>query len=77
MQAQKVITLLRGLVEFYGERPGLIPDVADGSRAFPTSGSSDSLFESVRYVSGMTDRFAIAQAIALLDYPLDQLPRGV
>lgn len=77
MQAQKVITMLRGLVEFYGERPGLIPDVADGSRAFPTSDSSDSLFESVRYVSGMTDRFAISQAISLLDYPLDQLPRGV
>lgn len=77
VQAKKVVTMLRGLVEFYGERPGLIPDVADGSRMFPTSGSHESLFESVRYVSGMTDRFAIAQAVSLLDYPVDQLPRGV
>jgi dGTPase len=31
----------------------------------------------VAYVGGMTDRFACRQGVALLDWPLDQLPQGI
>ena len=76
-QADRVIKMLRALVEHYADKPGLIPDVSDGSRDFPDAGSKQALFESVRYVSGMTDRFAISQAVTLLRYPVDLLPSGV
>lgn len=76
-QAERVIRMLRALVEHYADKPGLIPDVSDGSRDFPDAGSRQALFESVRYVSGMTDRFAINQAVTLLRYPAELLPRGV
>jgi dGTPase len=76
-QAERVIKMLRALVEYYADKPGLIPDVSDGSRDFPDAGSKQALFESVRYVSGMTDRFAINQAVTLLRYPAELLPRGV
>jgi len=76
-QAERVIRMLRSLVEHYADKPGLIPDVSDGSREFPDAGSKQALFESVRYVSGMTDRFAISQAVTLLRYPVDLLPSGV
>ena len=76
-QAERVIRMLRSLVEHCADKPGLIPDVSDGSREFPDAGSKQALFESVRYVSGMTDRFAISQAVTLLRYPVDLLPSGV
>jgi len=76
-QAERVIRMLRSLVEHYADKQGLIPDVSDGSREFPDAGSKQALFESVRYVSGMTDRFAISQAVTLLRYPVDLLPSGV
>jgi dGTPase len=50
----------------------LLPDTND----FP-DGSDDALHAAVTYVGGMTDRFACRQAVALLDWPLDQLPRGI
>jgi dGTPase len=31
----------------------------------------------VAYVGGMTDRYACRQGIALLDWPVDQLPKGI
>jgi dGTPase len=76
-QAQRVIRVLRALVEHYADQPGRIPDVASGERPHHSAGSADALFESVRYVSGMTDRFALRCAVSELDYPIDQLPRGV
>lgn len=76
-QAERVIKMLRSLVEHYADKPGLIPDVIDGTRQFPDAGSKEALFEAVRYVSGMTDRYAISQAVTLLRYPVELLPRGV
>lgn len=71
-QADAVIGLLRALVEHYAARPNLLPDCTDH-----TAGSADALHAAVTYVSGMTDRFACRQGIALLDWPRDQLPRGI
>jgi dGTPase len=67
-QARAVIDLLRALVEHYAAEPDLMPDGADGV---------DPLHDAVAYVGGMTDRYACRQAIALLGWPLERLPRGV
>ena len=71
-QATAVIGLLRALVEHFANNPALLPDVHEHA-----PGSAESLHEAVTYVSGMTDRFACRQGIALLDWPRDQLPRGI
>jgi dGTPase len=76
-QAERVIRVLRALVEHYADLPGRIPDVASGERPHHVAGSAEALFESVRYVSGMTVRFALRCAVSELDYPVEQLPRGV
>ena len=70
-QANAVIAVLRALVEHYAVNPLLLPDAPFDS------GSAEALHAAVTYVGGMTDRFACRQAIALLDWPLDQLPRGI
>ena len=71
-QASSVIALLRALVEHYAKHPELLPDAHDQA-----SGSASALHAAVTYVGGMTDRFACRQGIALLDWPRDQLPRGI
>jgi dGTPase len=71
-QAAAVISLLRALVEHYADRPHELPDANEF-----TGGSADALHAAVTYVGGMTDRFACRQGVALLDWPLDQLPRGI
>jgi len=71
-QASSVIALLRALVEHFASNPTLLPDVHDHA-----AGSAGALHEAVTYVGGMTDRFACRQGIALLDWPRDQLPRGI
>jgi dGTPase len=71
-QAAAVISLLRALVEHYADRPQELPDANEF-----TGGSADALQAAVAYVGGMTDRFACRQGVALLDWPLDQLPRGI
>lgn len=71
-QAQSVIDLLRALVEHYAAHPGLLPD----HRQAP-SGSDEALSAAVAYVAGMTDRYACRQGVALLDWPLHKLPRGI
>ncbi len=70
-QAAAVIGMLRALVEHFAAHPTSIPDVArDG-------GADNALHEAVAYVAGMTDRFACRSAVQLLDWPIDQLPRGI
>jgi dGTPase len=76
-QAEKVVRMLQALVEAYADKPGLIPAVASGEWAFVSSGSQEAYEHAVRYVSGMTDRFAIAQSVAVLDWPSSELPAGV
>ena len=71
-QADSVIALLRALVEYYADRPNLLPD-AHGLDA----GSPAALRAAVAYVGGMTDRFACRQALALLGWERDRLPAGI
>ncbi len=73
-QAERVIGLLRGLVEHFADVPTRIPDVGVG---VVDPGSPAAAAEAVRYVSGMTDRFALGLGVELLGWPPDQLPRGV
>src|SRR5262245_48841447 len=73
-QARAVIAVLQALVEHYADRPNLLPaDRQDGVEA----GSETALRAAVSYVGGMTDRFACSQAVALLGWDPDKLPRGV
>lgn len=72
-QAQAVISLLRALVEYYADRPNLLPNVQHGL----TAGSPEALRASVVWVSGMTDRYACRQGIALLGWDRAQLPQGI
>jgi dGTPase len=74
-QASAVVSLLRALVEYFAAHPELIPDVAE--RGDVIRSSSDALREAVAYVAGMTDRYACRTAVALLDWPEDQLPSGI
>ncbi|MBV9660526.1 MAG: HD domain-containing protein [Acidimicrobiales bacterium] len=67
-QAATVVEMLRALVEHYVAHPGDLP------ASFRTA--ADPVWESVAYVDGMTDRFACEQAIALLQWPPERLPRG-
>jgi dGTPase len=67
-QADKAIAVLRALVDRFVDRP-LDPDLEPHS--------DDAAAAAVRYVSGMTDRFALRLAVQLLDWPAHQLPRGV
>jgi dGTPase len=67
-QADTVIAMLRALVEHYASRPSDLPVAA--------SGGDDPLRDAVAYVDGMTDRFACLQAVSLLRWREDRLPRG-
>jgi dGTPase len=71
-QADAVIAVLRGLVEHYAAHPALLADPIDAD-----AGSPEALHAAVSYVGGMTDRYACRQAVALLDWPVDQLPQGI
>jgi dGTPase len=73
-QGNRVIRLLRALVEHYAAHPRLLPP----SRLRDLGASTPEAFrEAVTYVGGMTDRFACTQAVSLLDYPAEELPMGV
>jgi len=76
-QAEKVVHLLRGLVEHFADAPGRLPDVADGTHLPVEPGSSDAAAVAVQYVSGMTDRFALGLGVELLGWRPEALPRGV
>ncbi len=82
-QGQAVIDLLQALVEHYADRPNLLTETTEnyGRPGLPreglTAGSPAALHEAVRYVSGMTDRFACRQAMVLLGWGPDRLPSGI
>lgn len=67
-QAARVVALLGALTEHFVEQPRL-PQLVPGSRA--------AVDEAVRYVSGMTDRFALDLAVHRLGWDEAALPRGV
>jgi len=73
-QASAVVGMLRALVEFYAAHPHLIPDVEESGSQM---GETAAMNEAVAYVAGMTDRFACRSAVTLLDWPIDQLPKGI
>jgi hypothetical protein len=54
-----------------------VPSVRDGDAVAPPAGSSEAAALAVHYVSGMTDRFALALGVDLLGWRPDDLPRGV
>ncbi|HEY2333152.1 MAG TPA: HD domain-containing protein [Acidimicrobiales bacterium] len=67
-QARRVIALIRGLTEHLVEHPR-------EDRLVP--GSDEAVAEAVRYVSGMTDRFALDFAVERLGWQRESLPQGV
>lgn len=67
-QARRVVSLLRALTEWFAEHP----------RSPELAASSDlAVAEAVRYVSGMTDRFALDLAVERLGWDRAALPQGV
>ncbi len=69
-QADRSARLIGGLAEYYLTHPALLPE--------PTGlvpGSPEAMAASVRYVSGMTDRFAHKAALELLGWDERALPR--
>ena len=67
-QADAVIAMLRALVEHYASHPQDLPGEVRDSR--------DPVWAAVDYVIGMTDRFACTQAVTLLGWPEERLPRS-
>ncbi|MGI8759200.1 MAG: HD domain-containing protein [Acidimicrobiales bacterium] len=72
-QARRVIRLLRSLTEWFVANPRAIDDAGMAPRPH----SAEAVVEAVRYVSGMTDRFALALAVEHLGWDRATLPRGV
>lgn len=75
-QAERSVRLLRGLCEHFIGAPGQIPDVASGEVVHPGSDPAARAELAVRYVSGMTDRYAISAGIELLGLGANDLPMG-
>jgi dGTPase len=76
-QAEKVIGLLKGLVDFFLDAPNRLPVDATGMHAGLVAGSPETAAVVVRYVSGMTDRYALGLGVELLGWRSELLPRGV
>ena len=75
-QMERAIRLLQGLVEYYIDAPGRLPDVHDAHVAPPASGSKEAAVLAVTYVGGMTDRFALGKGVELLGWRPEDLPKG-
>jgi dGTPase len=76
-QAERVIALLRGLVDVFVDVPSRLPPETTGLHAHVRPGSKEAAAIAVRYVSGMTDRYALALGVELLGWRPEDLPRGV
>jgi dGTPase len=71
-QAERVIELLRALVEWFTVHPHT---TVDEVRAAAPAGSEEALSAAVRHVSGMTDRYALRMAVEHLGWDPEKLPR--
>lgn len=71
-QSRAVVAVLRALVEHFAATPGSLPPEHQPSDHVPGP-----VRAAVAYVAGMTDRFAFTTAERVLDWPRDQLPRGI
>ena len=76
-QADRVIALLRGIVDYFVDMPVKMPHETTGWSAELESGSQAAAEIAVRYVSGMTDRYALGLGVELLGWRPEALPRGV
>jgi dGTPase len=76
-QAERVIRLLRGLVDHFADAPRRIPTVRHAEVDAPAAGSAEAAALAVHYVSGMTDRYALGLGVELLGWRPEDLPRGV
>jgi dGTPase len=76
-QAERVIALLRGLVDYFVDTPARLPADATGVTPDLRPNTGETAFVAVRYVSGMTDRYALSLGVELLGWRPDALPRGV
>ena len=75
-QGEAVVTVLRALVEYFTAHRNEIPERAD-SHGAEDRRDGDPVFEAVRYVAGMTDRFAFRTAVSDLGFDANDLPKGV
>jgi dGTPase len=75
-QGRSVVAVLRALVDYFGDRPHLIPDGGDRT-ADLSGGDPRAVRAAVAYVAGMTDRFAFSQAVAVLGWDPAKLPAGI
>ncbi len=74
-QGTAVIAVLRALVEHYADHPNAIPAVREAGGLM--AGEPEGIRAAVTYVAGMTDRFAFRQAVGVLGWDPDKLPKGV
>ncbi|HEY6533833.1 MAG TPA: HD domain-containing protein [Acidimicrobiales bacterium] len=74
-QGRAVVAVLQGLVEHYAARPDRLSAARVDDVDRP--GTPAALRASITYVGGMTDRYACRMAVEELDWPADQLPRGL
>ena len=68
-QGAAVVDVLRALVEHFASHPLEVPG-AHGADEDPTHAA-------VRYVAGMTDRYALRAAVTILGMDESRLPRGI
>ncbi|MFZ0668580.1 MAG: HD domain-containing protein [Acidimicrobiales bacterium] len=73
-QGAAVVEVLRGLVEYFSDRPNAVPSARDAGVA---AGSEAATRIAVTYVAGMTDRFAMVAAVSELGWDPARLPQGV
>ena len=71
-QSRAVIEVLRALVEYYTDRPDLMPDGREIAAK-----SNAAVRAAVTYVAGMTDRYAFDMAVRHLGWQPERLPHGI
>jgi dGTPase len=72
-QRRAMVKMLRALVEYYAEDPMRLPPGARGQLGVP----QDSLRHALRWVAGMTDRYACQVAKTELGWSARRLPMGM
>ncbi len=70
VQEEKVVRMLRALVEFYLEHPEHLPEKARLKEG-------DHVISVVEYVGGMTDRYCAETCTRLLGFSEEDLPMGI
>ncbi|MDG2427942.1 MAG: HD domain-containing protein [Acidimicrobiales bacterium] len=76
-QARRVIDLLQALVDHFSNNPEALPADALGDAAGEQANTTAVVHAAVRYVSGMTDRFACRTGVRVLGWDSDRLPVGL